>query len=65
MGKDTNGQTTFEHSVESGILLGGFGNSGDSIDSLGLLFLKSKIDKMTVSDVLFVSLSHDLIEHSG
>lgn len=55
-GKDTNGQDTFEHNVESGILLGGFGNSGDRVDSLGLLFLKSKIDKMTVSDVVFVSL---------
>lgn len=55
MGKDTSGQDTYEHSVESGILLGAFGNSGDSIDSLGLLFLKSKIDKMTVSEVVFVS----------
>ena len=55
LGKDTGGQTTFEHNVESGILLGAFGNSGDVLDSLGLLFLKSKIDKMTVSDVVFVS----------
>jgi len=54
-GKDTSGQDVFETNISSGILLGAFGSSGDYVDDLGLLFLKSKIDKLTVSDVKFVS----------
>lgn len=55
VGKNTNGQDTYEHNVESGILLGAFGAQGDVIDSLGLLFLRSKIDRMSISGIEFVS----------
>lgn len=65
IGKDTSGQQTFEHNVESGILLGAFGAHGDVIDSLGLLFLRSKIDKMTVSDIVFVSTIDSLRNGTG
>lgn len=50
---DTEGQDTFEPKVASGILLGAYGGHGDHIDTLGLLFLKSKIDKISVDDVVF------------
>ncbi|KAF2715525.1 hypothetical protein K504DRAFT_529686 [Pleomassaria siparia CBS 279.74] len=60
VGKNTNGQNTFETNVASGIMLGAFGQSGDSIDSLGFLFLKSKIEKITVDDVVFNETPEDL-----
>lgn len=53
VGKDTNGQATFETKVNSGIMLGVFGMSSDLIDNLGFLFLKSTIDKITIDDVVF------------
>lgn len=53
VGRDTSGQDSFEHNVFSGIMLGAVGRSGDNIDQLGWLFLKSKIDAITVSDVEF------------
>ncbi|KAF2248407.1 hypothetical protein BU26DRAFT_565804 [Trematosphaeria pertusa] len=53
VGKDTDGQDTYESKTASGILLGAFGRSGEVIDGLGLLFLKSKIDKITVEDMVF------------
>lgn len=53
VGKDTNGQDTFETKVASGIMLGAFGASGDSIDRLGFLFLKSTVSKVTIDDVKF------------
>ncbi|KAF2819401.1 hypothetical protein CC86DRAFT_413095 [Ophiobolus disseminans] len=60
IGKDTSGQTTYEHKVESGILLGAFGLSADSIVNLGLYFLKSKVDKMAVSNVVFKETPEEL-----
>lgn len=56
VGKDTSGQDTFESKTASGIMLGAFGRSGDLVDSLGFLFLKSKIERITIDDVVFVSL---------
>ncbi|KAF2731385.1 hypothetical protein EJ04DRAFT_579188 [Polyplosphaeria fusca] len=53
VGKDTSGQDTFETNVASGVMLGAFGTAGDVIDSLGFIFLKSKIEKITVSDIVF------------
>ena len=54
VGKDTDGQETYESDVQSGILLGAFGRVGDSIDGMGVLFLKSKVDKITIENVKFV-----------
>jgi hypothetical protein len=53
VGKDTGGQDTFEYNVGSGIMLGAFGTSGDLVDSLGFYFLRSKIDKITMDDIVF------------
>jgi hypothetical protein len=53
VGKDTSGQDTFETNVGSGIMLGAFGTSGDLMDSLGFYFLKSKIDKISMEDIVF------------
>ncbi|KAF2792567.1 hypothetical protein K505DRAFT_418383 [Melanomma pulvis-pyrius CBS 109.77] len=53
VGKDTSGQDTFETNVASGIMLGAFGSCGDRIDNMGFLFLKSKIEKITIDDVVF------------
>jgi hypothetical protein len=53
VGKDTSGQNVFETNVASGIMLGAYGNSADQIDSMGFLFLKSKVDKITIDDVVF------------
>ncbi|KAH7125511.1 hypothetical protein B0J11DRAFT_308099 [Dendryphion nanum] len=53
VGKDTNGQNTYETKVASGIMLGAFGGAGDVIDRLGFLFLKSKVDKISIDDVKF------------
>jgi hypothetical protein len=52
-GKDTSGQDTFEYNVGSGIMLGAFGTSSSLIESLGFYFLKSKIDKISMDDVVF------------
>jgi hypothetical protein len=60
VGKDTNGQDTFETKVNSGIMLGAFGSSGDHVDNLGFLFLKSKIDKITQDDIVFSETPEDL-----
>jgi len=60
VGKDTDGQDTFETKVNSGILLGAFGGSGDKIDRLGFLFLKSSIDKITLEDVVFKETPEEL-----
>lgn len=60
VGKDTNGQDTFESDVGSGIMLGAFGASGDVIDRLGFLFLKSKVTKVTIDDVKFKDTPADL-----
>lgn len=51
VGKDTTGQDTYEIKVNSGIMLGAFGKSGDNIDIIGFLFLKSTIDKISIEDV--------------
>ena len=56
VGKDVDGQDVYETDVQSGILLGAFGRSGDSIDGMGALFLKSKVSKVTIEDVKFVCL---------
>ncbi|KAF2111880.1 hypothetical protein BDV96DRAFT_179717 [Lophiotrema nucula] len=53
VGKDTSGQDTFDTKVASGIMLGAFGASGDRIDNLGFLFLKSKISKIDVGSIVF------------
>lgn len=55
--EDTSGQDVFESKTASGILLGAFGRSGWLIDGVGFLFMKSKIDKMTIEDVSFVRLA--------
>lgn len=60
VGKDTNGQDTFESKVASGILLGAFGASGDLIDSLGFIFLKSKIERISIDDVVFKETPEEL-----
>lgn len=52
-GKDTSGQDTFEYNVGSGIMLGAFGTSSSLIESLGIYFLRSKIDKISMDDVVF------------
>lgn len=65
VGKDTDGQDVFETDVQSGIMLGAFGNSGDSIDNMGMLFLKSKVSKVTIEDVAFVSIGLFLIDVSS
>ncbi|KAF2448959.1 hypothetical protein P171DRAFT_352607 [Karstenula rhodostoma CBS 690.94] len=51
VGKDTDGQTTYETDVQSGIMLGAYGRGGDSIDGMGVLFLKSKVKKVTIENV--------------
>lgn len=56
VGKDTDGQDTFESDPQSGIVLGAFGRGGDVVDGMGMLFLKSTVDKMTIEDVAFVCL---------
>lgn len=53
VGKDTSGQDTFEYNVGSGIMLGAFGSSSSLIESLGFYFLKSKIDKISMDDIVF------------
>jgi hypothetical protein len=60
VGKDTNGQNTFETKVASGIMLGAFGASSDRIDSLGFLFLKSTVAKVSVQDVVFAETPEEL-----
>jgi WD40 repeat protein len=58
VGKDVGNQDTFDQKTDSGILLGAFGNADkDRIISLGLLFLRSKISKMRVEDVVYVRLT--------
>lgn len=54
VGIDTDGQETFETKTAAGIMLGAVGRGSDVVDNLGFLFLKSKIDKMAVEDVVFV-----------
>lgn len=53
VGKDTSGQDTYEIKVNSGIMLGALGKSGDSIDVLGFLFLKSTVSKISMENVTF------------
>ncbi|KAF2875082.1 hypothetical protein BDV95DRAFT_486699 [Massariosphaeria phaeospora] len=53
VGKNTDGQDTFETKVASGIMLGAFGRSTDIIESMGFLFLKSTVDKITIDDIVF------------
>lgn len=53
VGKNTNGQDTFEPKVASGVILGAFGSFGEKIDNLGFLFLKSKVKSMGLEDVDF------------
>jgi hypothetical protein len=59
IGKDTNGQDTFETNVGAGVLLGAFGaakedgDKGKRIVAMGLLFLKSKITKISQDEVVF------------
>ncbi|KAF2464789.1 uncharacterized protein BDR25DRAFT_319049 [Lindgomyces ingoldianus] len=53
VGKNTDGQNVFETNVQSGIILGAFSRSGDRIDQLGFLFLRSKIDSITIDNVVF------------
>ncbi|KAL5413674.1 hypothetical protein PMIN03_003563 [Paraphaeosphaeria minitans] len=53
VGKKTDGQKVYEPDVQSGIMLGAYGRSGDSIDGMGVLFLKSKVSKVTIEDVQF------------
>ena len=60
VGKDTSGQDTFESDVGSGIMLGAFGASGDVIDRLGFLFLKSKVEKVTIDDIKFKETPEEL-----
>jgi hypothetical protein len=60
VGKDTSGQDTFESKVASGIMLGAFGAHGDVIDSLGFIFLKSKIERITIDDVVFKETPEEL-----
>lgn len=60
VGKDTSGQDTFETNVGSGIMLGAFGASGDVIDRLGFLFLRSKVEKLTIDDIQFKDTPEDL-----
>ncbi|KAF2262424.1 hypothetical protein CC78DRAFT_534762 [Lojkania enalia] len=60
VGKDTSGQDVYETKVASGIMLGAFGNAGERIDHLGFLFLKSKIEKITVGDVVFSETPEEL-----
>jgi hypothetical protein len=58
VGKNVGNQDTFDQKTESGILVGAFGNADkDRVISLGLLFLKSKIDKMSVQDIVYVRLT--------
>lgn len=54
VGKDTDDQNVYETDVQSGVLLGAFGNNGNTIDKFGALFLRSKVNKVTVEDVTFV-----------
>ncbi|KAF1997078.1 hypothetical protein P154DRAFT_565573 [Amniculicola lignicola CBS 123094] len=53
VGKDTNGQDTFETEIGTGIMMGAFGGSGDYIDRLGFSMLRGKIDKISIDDVVF------------
>jgi hypothetical protein len=65
VGKDVKDQDTFDQKTESGILVGAFGRSDkDRVISLGLLFLKSKIDRMTVEDIVYDEKPEDLNKKS-
>jgi len=61
VGKNVKDQDTFDQKTESGILVGAFGRADeDRVISLGLLFLKSKIDKMSVEDIVYDEKPEDL-----
>lgn len=63
VGKDTGGQDVFKHETHSGVLVGAVGAAtpdDNKIDRLGFLFLKSEIDKVTVTDVVFEDTMEDL-----
>ena len=52
-GKDTSGQKVYEKPVDSGVMLGAFGKCGDAIDNMGILFMKSKVSAIKVTDTKF------------
>ncbi|KAJ4294183.1 hypothetical protein N0V90_007873 [Kalmusia sp. IMI 367209] len=62
VGKDTDGQAVYETDVQSGIMLGAYGKAGDVIDGMGVLFLKSKVSKITIENVAFSDTAEDLNE---
>ena len=53
-GKETGSQTVYEKPADAGIMLGAFGSQGDNIDSLGVLFLKSKVVSGSITDMDWV-----------
>ncbi|KAF2187915.1 hypothetical protein K469DRAFT_567511 [Zopfia rhizophila CBS 207.26] len=53
VGKDTDGQKSYEQDRGSGVMVGAFGKSGLDINMLGILFLGSKVKKVRVSEMKF------------
>ena len=53
------------HKLDGGVLLGAYGTCGTKVDSLGLLFLKSKIAQMTATDFKFVSYGSKITWREG
>ena len=60
VGKNTKGQTVYSPKVGSGIILGAYGAQDDIINRVGFLFLKSKVDKVKISDLEFDEKPQDL-----
>ena len=55
VGKDTSGQNMYSSNVESGIISGVYGGQEEGITYIGFLFLKSKIRRIEMTDLMFVS----------
>ncbi|OCK84546.1 hypothetical protein K432DRAFT_422506 [Lepidopterella palustris CBS 459.81] len=51
-GKDTSSQTGYPADVGGGIITGAFGRAGQDLDALGFLFLRAKITKISITDVV-------------
>ncbi|KAF2018591.1 hypothetical protein BU24DRAFT_447255 [Aaosphaeria arxii CBS 175.79] len=60
VGKNTDGQIVIEPPVNSGVLLGMVGAKGDYVDRIGFLFLKSKVARMSVDNVVFKETPEEL-----
>lgn len=59
-GKDTSGQKVYEKPVDSGVMLAAFGKCGDSIDNLGLIFMKSTVASVQVTNTKFADTPDEL-----